>query len=79
MNKIYSLFSIVLLMACTQTTVLEKDNFYCPEKHHYPETWFHFISTNVSMEGITADLEAIAASGISGVQFFHGDRGDSRS
>lgn len=49
MNKIYSLFSIVLLMACTQTTVLEKDNFYCPEKHHYPETWFHFISTNVSM------------------------------
>jgi hypothetical protein len=63
MNKIYSLFSIVLLMACTQATVLEKDNFYCPPKDNYPQTWFHFISTNVSMEGITADLEAIAASG----------------
>jgi hypothetical protein len=50
-------------MACTQATVLEKDNFYCPPKDNYPQTWFHFISTNVSMEGITADLEAIAASG----------------
>ena len=78
MNKIYSLFSIVLLMACTQTTVLEKDNFYCPPKDNYPQTWFHFIGNNVSIEGITADLEAIAEAGISGVQFFHGYQGDQK-
>ena len=78
MNKIYSLFSIVLLMACTQTTVLEKDNFYCPPKDNYPQTWFHFIGNNVSIEGITADLEAIADAGISGVQFFHGYQGDKK-
>ena len=78
MNKIYSLFSIVLLMACTQNTVLEKDNFYCPPKDNYPQTWFHFIGNNVSLEGITADLEAIAQAGISGVQFFHGYQGDAK-
>lgn len=78
MNKIYSLFSIVLLMACTQNTVLEKDNFYCPPKDNYPQTWFHFIGNNVSIEGITADLEAIAEAGISGVQFFHGYQGDQK-
>ena len=78
MNKIYSLFSIVLLMACTQTTVLEKDNFYCPPKDNYPQTWFHFIGNNVSIEGITADLKAIADAGISGVQFFHGYQGDKK-
>ena len=78
MNKIYSLCSIILLMACTQTTVLEKDMFISPDKTHYPQTWFHFIGNNVSLEGITADLEAIAQAGISGVQFFHGYQGDEK-
>jgi hypothetical protein len=49
--------------------------FASPHKVHYPETWFHFIGNNVSLEGITADLEAIAGTGISGVQFFHGQFG----
>ena len=49
--------------------------FAAPPKVHYPQTWFHFIGGNVSHEGITADLEAIAAAGISGVQLFHGQFG----
>ncbi len=49
--------------------------FVSPEKVHYPQTWFHFIGGNVSYEGITADLEAIADAGISGVHFFHGQQG----
>lgn len=53
----------------------DKALFHSPDKVHYPETWFHFIGNNVSLEGITADLEAIAAAGISGVQFFHGQFG----
>ena len=40
-----------------------------------PQTWFHFIGGNVSKEGIVRDLDAIAAAGISGVQFFHGQFG----
>jgi hypothetical protein len=40
-----------------------------------PETWFHFIGGNVSKEGITKDLEAIAKAGISGIHLFHGQFG----
>lgn len=54
----------------------DREAFASPDKVHYPETWFHFIGSNVSLEGITADLEAIAGAGISGVQFFHGQFGN---
>lgn len=46
--------------------------FLHPAKGFYPETWFHYVNGNVDRQGITDDLEAIAASGIVGVQFFHG-------
>ena len=49
--------------------------FMTPNKVNYPETWFHYIGGNVSHEGISADLEAIASAGISGVQLFHGQFG----
>ena len=46
--------------------------FLHPDRIFYPETWFHFVNGNVSREGITRDLEAIAQSGIQGIQLFHG-------
>lgn len=49
--------------------------FAMPPHAYYPETWFHFIGGNVATKGITADLEAIAGAGISGVQLFHGQFG----
>lgn len=49
--------------------------FRKPPNRYRPETWFHYIGGNVSQKGITADLEAIAAAGISGVQLFHGQFG----
>ena len=53
----------------------DREAFAKPDKIFYPETWFHFIGGNVSYEGITADLEAIAGAGISGIHFFHGQQG----
>ena len=53
----------------------DSEAFKSPPKVHYPETWFHYIGGNVSLSGITADLEAIAGAGISGVQLFHGHFG----
>ena len=50
-------------------------SFVKPDRVHFPETWFHYIGGNVSHEGITADLEAIASARISGVQLFHGQFG----
>jgi hypothetical protein len=49
--------------------------FKTPPKVYHPETWFHFIGGNVAEKGITADLEAIAGAGLSGIQFFHGQFG----
>lgn len=47
-------------------------NFANPDKVFYPETWFHYIGGDVSLEGITKDLEAIADAGFSGIRLFHG-------
>jgi len=49
--------------------------FQTPPKAVRPETWFHFIGGNVAEKGIVADLDAIQAAGISGIQFFHGQFG----
>jgi hypothetical protein len=49
--------------------------FRNPPQIYHPQTWFHFIGGNVSKKGITADLEAIANAGISGIQLFHGQFG----
>lgn len=49
--------------------------FLKPSKVHRPETWFHYIGGNVSKEGITKDLEAIATAGFSGIHLFHGQFG----
>ena len=49
--------------------------FKNPPKVYRPETWFHFIGGNVSIRGISEDLEAIAEAGIGGIQLFHGQFG----
>lgn len=49
--------------------------FAAPAGDYHPQTWFHFIGGNVATKGITADLEAIAGAGISGIQLFHGQFG----
>ena len=78
MRYLYTLFTLFILTACVHDAGLDKDKFSCPDRSHYPQTWFHFIGSNVSLEGITADLEAIAQAGISGVQFFHGYQGNEK-
>ena len=49
--------------------------FQSPPRVYHPETLLFFIGGNVSKEGVTADLEAIAGAGISGIQLFHGQMG----
>ncbi len=52
-----------------------EEAFQAPPQVYHPETWFHYIGGNVAAKGITADLEAIAGAGISGIQLFHGQFG----
>ncbi|MBQ6535012.1 MAG: hypothetical protein IJI37_07550, partial [Opitutales bacterium] len=79
MKKFLSFFAVCALVVCggcgaRDGGISGEDvaNFKNPPKDNYPETWFHFIGGNVSREGLTADMEAIARAKISGVQFFHG-------
>lgn len=53
----------------------DENLFLKPPKLNRPETWFHYIGGNVSKEGITKDLEAIAIAGFSGIHLFHGQFG----
>ncbi len=82
-GKLLFILTFFLLLSCGQkhetgqwtTEKLSEKTFKNPDKTYYPETWFHFIGGNVSKEGITADLEAIAEAGFSGIQLFHGQFG----
>jgi hypothetical protein len=49
--------------------------FLSPSKIYHPGTHLFFIGGNVSKEGITKDLEAIAKAGLSGISLFHGQAG----
>ncbi len=49
--------------------------FKNPDKIFYPETWYHFINGNIDRKSVTADMEAIAEAGITGISFFHGHQG----
>ena len=46
------------------------DGWRTPPKEARPHTWWHWMNGNVSKKGITADLEAMAAAGLGGVQVF---------
>ncbi len=48
-----------------------ENGFVRPPDSARPHTWWHWMNGNVSKEGITADLEAMARVGIGGAQIFN--------
>lgn len=48
--------------------------FEAPARQEWPRTWFHVINGNMSREGITKDMEAMRAAGISGAIMFFIDQ-----
>ena len=59
--------ALVGSLACA--TSLE-DGFRNPPSTAKPHTWWHWMNGNVTKEGITADLEAMAEIGLGGAQIF---------
>lgn len=47
-----------------------EQGFRAPPRTAKPHTWFHMMNGNVTKEGITADLEAMAQVGLGGAQIF---------
>lgn len=56
--------------ACEKPDKME-DVFKDPPRSYGAYTWWHWMNGNISKEGITKDLEAMAAAGLGGVQCFN--------
>src|SRR5258708_19930090 len=49
--------------------------FQHPPDSARPQTWWHWMNGNVTMEGITADLEGMKGVGLGGGEIFNADSG----
>ncbi|MDR1102586.1 MAG: DUF3395 domain-containing protein [Tannerella sp.] len=78
MKKIVTLFVITLALACSREANHDsvpaqeeiEQGFVRPPASARPHTWWHWMNGNVTKEGITADLEAMADAGVGGAQIF---------
>jgi hypothetical protein len=73
-----SLFPLLALLTAGASSAAEtlEATFAQPPIEARPQTWWHWVSGNVSKEGITADLEAMKKIGLGGVQLFNVDQSD---
>lgn len=70
MFPIFAALSVSVASAATL-----EESFASPPASARPHTWWHWMNGNVTREGITLDLEAMARVGIGGAQIFNvGDR-----
>lgn len=68
--------TVVLMMlsisVCfAQTNQLLESSFQTPPNQYRPQTWMHVLDGNMSKEGLTKDLEALADAGVGGVLLFN--------
>ncbi len=83
MQKMMRVACVALSAICATSPAKEPadklaDQFIHPPESAKPWTWWHWISGNVSKEGITADLEAMKEIGLGGAQIFTVDQSDVR-
>src|SRR5215510_2740405 len=75
MNVKTLLFCAFFLAGCASHSHEDlQKNFAAPPDSARPRTWWHWVSGNVSKEGITADLEAMKHVGVGGAQMFSVDQ-----
>ncbi|GHV07761.1 hypothetical protein FACS1894160_0900 [Bacteroidia bacterium] len=87
MKKLILLFAVILtITSCDQKESLQQPTstitpeelekgFISPPASAKPHTWWHWMNGNISKEGITADLEAMAEAGLGGAQIFNAAEG----
>lgn len=71
------LLPTLALHLCAAELDLEQQ-FQSPPESARPRTWWHWVSGNVSAEGITADLAAMKEIGLGGCQLFTVDQSNVR-
>ncbi|MEW6998382.1 glycosyl hydrolase [Colwelliaceae bacterium BS250] len=69
--KIVSLCSVLITFPNSATDAVDLESgFKNPPNSAKPQTWWHWMDGNVSVEGINADLQAMNKIGLGGVQIF---------
>jgi len=71
--RFFLIFLIALVVSCTHdpsVADLEK-GFINPPDSARPSVWWHWLNENISKDGITRDLEAMAAQGLGGATIFN--------
>ncbi|MDR2473475.1 MAG: hypothetical protein LBD53_07965, partial [Tannerella sp.] len=67
--------ALSIAVACDPKTdaspAIAEAQFINPPSSAKPHVWWHWMNGNVTKEGITADLEAMAEAGIGGAQIFN--------
>ncbi len=80
MNKLTFLTLTILLLAPLAATAQWENEFVKPPMSARPHVYWYWMGGNISREGITADLEAMARVGIGGAAIFniggHGAQGN---
>ena len=78
-NIFVTLAILAAFVSCTESSVRQpsasasralEEGFLSPPDDARPRVWWHWMNGNVTREGITADLEAMAEIGLGGAQFF---------
>jgi hypothetical protein len=69
----------VAAIARPQTSDALRAGFETPPDEVKPRTWWHWVSGNISKEGITLDLEAMKRVGVAEAQVFNVDQGPAGS
>ncbi len=74
MKKISMTFAAIAAAFAIANGMMAADDlekgFLAPPPSARPHTWWHWMNGNVTKEGITADLEAMAQIGLGGAQIF---------
>ena len=80
MKKLRALLFCLAAFPLLNTAAAESSDpvaagFQSPPDSARPHTWWHWMNGNVTKEGITADLEAMARVGVGGAQIFNAGEG----
>lgn len=67
----FLLLALLLVFGLSSSSQNLEDHFFRPPHSAKPITWMHVMSGNMSKEGMTKDLEAIADAGIGGIILFN--------
>lgn len=65
------IFIAIVALLAIDTNAQDKNEFAVPPLKYGPYVWWHWAGPNFSKEGITKDLEAMKATGISGATIFN--------